>query len=81
MAHRTSGCSLFLYALANYQSIASDVYRKRFQRPGWQASDVFAVQFEMSVMAGAPDTTEVHSVLDDASEVSANCRKSPEFSS
>jgi hypothetical protein len=74
-------CSpLLLCTLADYRLIASDVYRKLFQRPGRRPRDVPAVQIEMPVVAGAPDMAEIGSVLDDASEVRADRRKGPKVS-
>lgn len=70
-----------LCGFAHHHAISTQIHCILFQGFGWWAADIFSVQIEVAVVASAPNMVEVGPVLDDASEVSANSRKSPEFSS
>lgn len=65
---------------AHHDTIGTHIYFILFQRSGRRTADVFSVKIKMTVVASAPYVRQIGSVLDYASQVSADGSKGPEVS-
>ena len=66
--------------LAYDNLLPSNAHKIALQRSRRWASNVDSVEIIVTIMARAPDVTEVGPVLNDASEMGANCSKGPQIS-